>query len=819
MKNSFYVTACRFHTKEKDKLLIIGYFMNNEMGDNRPIVMLDHERLDYVSEERRLLPTCFKEINGKKITKEYFLWVNLPEKWREYRELKIYNSFPEELLLTISRENLLKYETWLASSIDLARKEPGGWRVEGWYMDDGSSEIRFLDMKGNDLSVQIQYVERADVLRAYPENIQSEIVGFSAFHEGEIPRKIRVHLTAGEKQTDEIIKLQKSQAIEMIEKSRGMLFKIKDYYRQFGFQATLGRAFDKLLKREYTDYEQWRRRHQPSKGVLRKQKKEQFAYMPKISIVVPLYRTPEKFLRKMIASVQRQSYNNWELCLSDGSGEESPLTKLLMTYEKKDRRIRVVYNKEQLHISVNTNKALEICTGDYIAFADHDDLLTPDALYECVRVLNEYPQTEMIYSDEDKVNMDGTEYFQPHFKSDFNIDMLRSTNYFCHLVVVKKELYQKVGNLNPICDGAQDYDFVLRCVEQTDKIRHIQKVLYHWRAHQDSTAENPESKSYIVRAGMEALQGHYARVGIRAKVMATKIPGIYRTKYEWMEKPLVSVIIPNKDHINDLKKCICSLEEKNAYHNMEYIIVENNSQDEQTFAYYQELEQKNKKVHVVYWKGKGFNYPAINTFGVSHAKGDYLLFLNNDTEILNSDCIEELLSYCMRSDVGAVGARLYYEDDTIQHAGVIVGAGGVAGHAFLGFPHEAPGYFGRAMMAQDLSAVTAACMMVKKCVYEEVGGFDESYAVAFNDVDLCMKIRKAGYLIVYNPYAELTHYESKSRGYEDTEEKIKRFVSEIQLFQTRWKEFLEQGDPYYNPNLTLDRNDFSLNMTVHKEGS
>ena len=814
MKNSFYVTACRFHTKEKDKLLIIGYFLNNVMEGNCPIIMLDDMELNYTFEERQWNPVFFKEINGKKITQEYFLWATLPENWRDYKEIKVFNTFSrsKEFIIRINREMLLSCAQRIAQNVDMAIKEEDGFKVAGWYIDTGNTTVSFWDMAGNAIPMQMTYVEREDVARAYPENKRSEIYGFEARCEGKVPKKIRVHFEADGKQNDEWVEIRKEAAPGKVEKAKELASKAKVYYRQFGFRATLLRVGDKLMKREYTDYEQLARRRKLSKGVLRRQKEEVFEYMPKISIVVPLFRTPQNYLDEMIASVQKQSYTNWELCLSDGSGANSPLTKILNKYAKKDARIRVVHNEQQFHISENTNKALEICTGEYIAFMDHDDLLAPNALYECVHILNEEPETELIYSDEDKINMDGTEYFQPHFKSDFNIDMLRSTNYFCHLVVVKKELYKQVGNLNPICDGAQDYDFVLRCVEKTDKIVHIPKILYHWRAHQNSTAMSPESKMYIIEAGKRAVEGHYARLGMDAEVIPTRVPGMYRTKYKLHEHPLVSIIIPNKDHTHDLDKCIRSIEEKSTYTNLEYIVVENNSQEKETFAYYKKLETENKKVKVVHWDGKGFNYPAINNFGVKFAKGDYLLLLNNDTEIINPDCIEELLSYCVRSDVGAVGAKLYYEDGTIQHAGVIGGLGGVAGHAFLGQCHEDPGYFGRAMIAQDLSAVTAACMMVKRSVYEEIGGLDEAFAVAFNDIDFCMKMRKAGYLIVFNPNAELTHYESKSRGYEDTEEKIKRFQAEIQLFQSRWRTFLAQGDPYYNPNLSLERNDFSVNL-------
>ena len=368
--------------------------------------------------------------------------------------------------------------------------------------------------------------------------------------------------------------------------------------------------------------------------------------------------------------------------------------------------------------------------------------------------------------------------------------------------------------LNPEFDGAQDYDFVLRCVEKSEHIHHIPKILYHWRAHKDSTAENMETKEYALEAGKKAIQAHLDRMNIPADVVQKTDRGLcyYRSKYRIFSQPMISIIIPNKDHVKDLEKCISSIETKATYKNVEYIIVENNSEKEETFAYYKELEKKNPKAKVVFWDGTGFNYPAINNFGVEKASGEYLLFLNNDTEIVNEDCLEELLGYCMREDVGAVGARLYYEDGSIQHAGVIVGLGGVAGHAFTDFPHESPGYFGRIVMAQDYSAVTAACMMMRKSVYKEVGGFDPKWEVAFNDVDLCLKIRKAGYLIVYNPYAELMHYESKSRGYEDNEEKIERFNTECENFIEKWDEFLSKGDPYYSPNLTLDKNDFSLRV-------
>ncbi len=589
-----------------------------------------------------------------------------------------------------------------------------------------------------------------------------------------------------------------------------LLGRVKTYYLRFGFRKTIWRIVRGLFGSQINNYNQWRKVYTPDAGVLNRQRKTRFPYEPKISIVIPLYKTPKEYLEELIKSIQAQTYSNWEICFSDGSGENSPLTEILKKYQEKDARIKSVYTGKQLQISENTNAALEISSGDYIAFADHDDLLAPEALYECISVINKNRETDFIYTDEDKIDMSGRHYFMPHFKPDMNIDMLRSLNYICHLIMVKKSLIEEVGNLNHAFNGAQDYDFVLRCVERAKCIKHIAKVLYHWRAHEDSTAEDPESKLYAFEAGKRAIEAHYERVGIDAEVEDGILKGIYRSKYRISGEPLISIVIPNKDHTKDLDKCISSIESKSTYKNYEFIIVENNSTEEETFLYYKKLEEKCPRAKVVKWPGEGFNYPSINNYGVECAKGEYILFLNNDTEIINDNCLEELLGYCQRADVGAVGAKLYYEDGTIQHAGVVIGIGGVAGHSFVGFPGDHPGYFGRASFAQNYSAVTAACMMVKRSVFQEVKGFEEAFAVAFNDVDLCMKICYAGYRIVYNPYAELTHFESKSRGYEDTPEKIARFQKEIQLFKDRWGEFLEKGDPCYSPNLSLDRNDFAI---------
>lgn len=594
------------------------------------------------------------------------------------------------------------------------------------------------------------------------------------------------------------------------------------YLKKYGVRKFAAKLQEKLLLRIGINYKQWNKKYGVTGQQLRQQREHAFEYNPRISIVVPLYCTPPKYLHAMIRSVLEQTYENWELCLSDGSGETHDiqeqetggtegvfrLKEELDRYEQEER-IRVVYSKEALDIAANTNAAIELATGEYIAFMDHDDLLAPNALYECVKALNEYPQTDFIYSDEDKVSMNGKKLFEPHFKPDFNLDLLRSTNYICHLVVVKKVLCERVGRLQAGYNGAQDYDFVLRCIEQTEKIYHIPKILYHWRTHENSTAANPQSKMYAFEAGKRAVESHLSRCGIEATVQQREYLGTYHIEYPLMGEPLVSIIIPNKDAAEDLRKCIDSLEQNSTYRNLEYVIIENNSESQEIFQFYEELERKNPRVKVYRYEGV-FNYSRINNFGVSKANGEYLLLLNNDTALIKPDSIREMLSICMREDVGIVGAKLLYFDNTVQHAGVILGAGGIAGHCFIGIAEKHPGYFGRAVCVQDYNAVTAACMMTKRSVFERVDGLREEFAVAFNDIDYCMKVRKQGYLVVYTPDAEFYHYESKSRGSDTTPEKAERFNREIRLFEKLWPEILKKGDNYYNPNLSYERADFYL---------
>ena len=577
------------------------------------------------------------------------------------------------------------------------------------------------------------------------------------------------------------------------------------YLKHYGVRGFYARLLERFEERE-VEYQEWYEKNKPSEEELARQRKKKWKEPVTISVLVPAYRTPEVFLRQMIESVLNQTYPHLELCIADGSGENISVEKVVKEYQAKDQRVCYQRLEKNEGIAGNTNAAIRMATGDYLALFDHDDLLAPNALFEVASTI-EKDKADVVYTDEDKVTSDLKEHFQPHFKPDFNPDLLCSNNYICHLFVVKRSLALKLGGQDPAYDGAQDYDFIFRCTEEAEKIVHIAKILYHWRVHQASTADNPTSKMYAFDAGKRAIEAHLQRIGAKAEVSHTKDLGFYRVKYQVQGNPKVSIVIPNKDEKETLKKCLESIWQKTTYSNYEIILVENNSTTREIRDYYQELDGKNG-VRVVYWD-KEFNYSAINNFGISYAKGEYILCLNNDITVISPEWMEELLANCQRPEVGIVGARLYYPDNTIQHAGIVLGMGGCAGSLFVGLARSRGGYLHKAALQQDLSAVTAACFMVKKEAFEKVGGFEEKLAVAFNDVDFCLKVRHAGYLVVYDPYAELYHHESKTRGYENTEAKKRRFQEEIEYMRCHWMPDILR-DPYYNENLSLKASDYSL---------
>lgn len=710
--------------------------------------------------------------------------------------------------------------------IDVMRIRDNSIVLNGWVIGrTPEEEVQFQVLDEQDTPVEFKYVpvRRDDVSQIYFKKTVEKDLGFDIripyVRDSKKDRSLVIkceNKTVAVKLNADIIEKQNSSSHKKSAKLKSMMNKqtlqsAMDFFMENGLKAFVIKSRHKLqgIDSDY-DYPEWVSLTKTTEEELAQQREIVFDYMPRLSVVIPAYKTPERFLSAMLDSLLAQTYTNWEVCVADGSPKGEGVERVLKRYAMKDERFRYVILGENKGISGNTNAAIEMATGDFIVLADHDDTLAPDALFECVKAINKDPEIDVVYTDEDKLDIDGGELFEPHFKPDFNPDLLTSVNYICHLFVVNHELLLEVGLFKEEFDGAQDYDFILRCTEKARKICHIPKALYHWRCHQDSTASNPESKLYAFEAGARAVKAHYDRLGIPVKSVEKGIDyGIYHTTFEITDDPLVSVIIPNKDHSADLDLCMRSLIEKSTYKNLEFIVVENNSADPATFAYYEKIQKEFEFVHVVTWE-REFNYSAINNFGVTFAKGEYLLFLNNDTELINPESIEEMLGYCQREDVGITGVRLLYSDDTIQHAGVVVGFGGIAGHTFIGLHKAESSYFNQAMCARNYSAVTAACMMSKRSLFDQVGGFSEDLAVAFNDIDYCMKIRSLNKLVVYAPYALFYHYESKSRGLEDTPEKVERFNREIKKFSEKWPDILRDGDPYYNPNLTLRKSNFAL---------
>ncbi len=553
----------------------------------------------------------------------------------------------------------------------------------------------------------------------------------------------------------------------------------------------------------------------PDDAERERQKNTVFDRMVKVSVLTPLWNTPENFLREMIESVQAQTYQNWELCLADGSDDAHDYVgEICREYAAKDSRI--VYKKLEKNggIAENTNRCLEMATGEFVAPFDHDDLLHPCVLYEYVKVINE-KDADYIYCDEATFkNGDVNQMITMHFKPDYAIDNLRANNYICHFSMFDKKLLEGTELYRTKFDGSQDHDMILRLTDKARNVVHVPKLLYYWRQHAGSVSSGVEAKPYVVESARGAVADHLRRHGFaNFKITSTRaFETIFKITYEIIGEPKISIIIPNKDHVEDLRRCITSIIEKSTYDNYEIIVVENNSETREIFAYYEELAN-NPAVKIITYKGD-FNYSAINNLGVSEASGEYVLLLNNDIQIITVNWMEELLMYAQRPDVGAVGAKLYYPDKTIQHAGVVIGLGAhrTAGHVHYRQKRENLGYMGRLCYAQNMSAVTGACLLVKKALYEEAGGLDESFAVSLNDVDFCLKLRRLGYLNVFTPFAEAYHYESASRGSDMTGEAAARYNAESARFREKWKAELEAGDPYYNPNFSLDKSDFSLRV-------
>lgn len=824
----------------------------------------------------------------------------------------------------------------LRFKVDIALAREGELMLQGWaFGSNPEEEVKFtvVDQAGNPVpGTTVSSVRRDEVVSAFfgdyvkAHGALRRDLGFDVhtpYAQGET--RILVLQADGQtkrvKFTDHILEEFNSVAHRKREKLLALFHwetveVAWEYFRKHGLRALFKKSVHKIqnIQDDY-DYNEWYKKVRITDEELAKQRESagDFAQQPTFSIVIPVYATPEKFLRRMLDSIREQTYPKFEVCLVDATPyakiQHDPAQgrtpqEVLAEYAATDSRFRYETLAENLGIAENTNAAIRMATGDFIVLADHDDELEPQALYECVRAINAHPDVQVLYSDEDKVDFEDIYYFEPHFKTDFNPDLLRSVNYICHLFVARRSLLDAIAETDAdgrkiyersAYDGAQDYDLILRATEKaqamerarlvscanasdanavtsalqsataasttagvagrisvtemsaqpaiaaalnpldqkllrqgrftSSNIIHIPMVLYHWRAHQASTAQHPEAKLYAFEAGARAVYDHCKRIGLPVKKVEQGITyGFYHPIYE-NQQPLISVVIPNKDHTADLDKAITSLAAGN-YKNLEFIIVENNSDQEETWNYYEALKKRFPEelpadfvdsasvlpqpvVKVVKWDGP-FNYSAINNYGVQFTHGQYLLFLNNDIEEIDPDSIDEMIGYVQREDVGICGARLLYPDEDIQHAGVIMGMGGIAGAAFVRTHDSDLSYMHRAKCIQDYSCVTAACLLTKRSLFDAVGGFTEKLAVAFNDVDYCMKVRALGKLVVYNPYAKFYHYESKSRGMEDTPEKLARFHSEILTFGTTWKDILHDGDPYYSPALTFRKANFAL---------
>ena len=558
---------------------------------------------------------------------------------------------------------------------------------------------------------------------------------------------------------------------------------------------------DCVLLEEGEIYRNWLEAHKLPRQMLDAQRSIELASKPLFSIVVPLYKTPISFLKDMISSVMQQSYDNWELILVNASPNDNTIKGLIKEYCNHDNRIRCITLEENLGIVGNTQIGGQDAKGDFICFLDHDDVLELNALFEYAKAISRDPEIEMLYCDEDIMSERG-EPKLPIMKPDFCLDTLHTKNYITHFLAIKTKLYKQLEVQNLEVEGAQDYDISLKAAEKTRHIHHVPRILYHWRESASSTAKNPETKKYAVLAGQRALQKHLDRMNISAEVQIGNDPFTYFIKYKFPdekdEQVLISILIPTKDHSETLRCCLDSIIHKSTYKNYEIILIENNSIEKKTFEYYDEITT-NDKVRIVVWEGE-WNYSKINNFGAKFARGDYFIFLNNDTEVIASDWIEQMLGICQRQEVGVVGAKLYYPDDTIQHAGVIIGEYGPQ-HMFSKFPKGDGWSFGLLNMPLNLSAVTAACMMTDSELFKLLNGFDESFSIAYNDVDYCLRARELGFAVIFSPYVELYHFESLSRSYEVGEENRIRFATEKGLLFRRWPKYFGMGDPCVNPNL------------------
>ena len=677
--------------------------------------------------------------------------------------------------------------------------------IDGWVSSENkrsNTKLQVMDSKNMELEIKTKVLFRPDLAKlsgnAYGFQIEFIRTGnllYSLFILDENSRmciKLDVRrILRKQKRRDKI----------------AFIKQILNYFRKNGFEG-LTEYIVFLKNGEGKFYGEWFKEHTPSFSELQRQKETIFEQQPKISIIVVIRDVPVNVTKEMIESVRKQTYQNWELCIgvvNEANKANKEVEDAIVRYSISDTRIKVYALDKKVKNSDNKNQITELAKGDYIGFMEGNVALAPNALYEIVKALQN-KTCDFIYADEDEITLNNKRHMKPKFKPDFSIDLLRSYNYIGDFFVVRSTVVREAGGFRNEFDGAQDYDMIFRCIEVSERIEHIPEILYYCK---DTELLKNANRDRRYEAGKRALEEHLRRVGDAAEVECVGSSGKYHVKYLVHDTPLVSIIIPNKDHAEDLDKCINSIYRKSDYSNFEIIIIENNSESEETFLYYEQLRGRYNNLRIVVWD-KEFNYSKINNYGVQYAKGDYLLFLNNDTEMISQDAITEMLGCCMREEVGVVGAKLLYNDNTVQHAGVVIGFGNYAGHVNLGIERDDEGYMMRARVNSNYSAVTAACMMTKKSLFEQIGGFDEQLVVACNDIDFCLQICELGKLIVFNAFSEWYHYESKSRGYDDTDEKMKRYEGEVGRFQKKWSRILEEGDPFYNKNFPVTQLPFTL---------
>lgn len=696
-------------------------------------------------------------------------------------------------------------------------KQTNNLTITGWALNTNSKSSPEIEVnnQGHVQSSTIQRVLREDVNQIY-EADSSVSAGFVIKLEGILKKeKLEISFDSAQQQAHKTEWIDLAKKHPLIPGTEDKMTKIMtkvhkgiNYLQRNGIKSTIQRV--KIEKiRQQSSYPSWLERNERFDFEKIKAEIDAFDYQPKISIAMPVYNVEEKWLRRCIDSILIQDYSNWELCMADDASTDPKVKDLLTEYSNLDERIKIVFRTENGHISEATNSALALATGEFVALLDNDDELPRIAFYEVIKALNENPQLDLIYSDEDKIDMDGHRS-DPSFKPDWSPDLLLGTNYISHLGVYRRTILEEIGGFRKGYEGSQDYDLVLRFTEKTtaDRIKHIPKVLYHWRMLPTSTAVDQSSKGYAFEAGLRSVQDALVRRGINGHATHGRANGLYDVYYDIESEELVSIIIPTKNGYKDVKRCVTSIIEKTTYKNYEIIIADNGSTDEKMKELYASFEQQLSSRFQVAMIDIPFNFSRINNLAVEKAAGTYLLFLNNDTEVINPEWLKLMVSFGQMERVGCVGAKLLYPNNTIQHAGVILGLGGIAGHGHYGYPHGDLGYFGKLALNVDYLAVTAACLLMKKIDFEAVSGFDEEFTVAFNDVDLCLKVKELGKDNVWLHEAELYHFESQTRGYDDKGKKKRRFEKEKVMMETKWAPLIND-DPFYNPNLTREIPNFS----------